>query len=328
MRIKYHNVKSTSQGDSTFSRHGFFQLNAITDAKSCKVNLGQIQAEMNGKKEGIKALSDVEFQVFSQFGDDGIIQWLTRILPLPYKTFIEFGVGNYRESNTRFLLLSNYWSGLVIDSSDKNVREIRRNPIYSFYDLKAIRAWITKDNIDQHIASAEFPADIGILSIDLDGNDYWVWEAISSVRPIIVIIEYNSLFGFEQPLTVSYRENSVRGQNRPFNFWGASLAALVRLARTKGYCFIGCNSAGNNAYFVRTDFISYCPLGEVTAESGYVFANFTEAWDTEGNAKRGKDNIMSLDKLEVYDIEKKDLVRLDSYSIYLSLRDAGKLRQI
>src|SRR5687768_12224968 len=87
------------------------------DLKSPKVNLGQIQTALNNQKQSIKNLDEVEFQVFSQWGDDGIIQYLVNKLDIPNKTFIEFGVEDYKESNTRFLLISNNWSGYVIDGS-------------------------------------------------------------------------------------------------------------------------------------------------------------------------------------------------------------------
>src|ERR1700744_5508213 len=84
------------------------------DHKNVKVNIGQIQAHINSNRQEVSSINEVEFQVFSQFGDDGIIQWLISKIDIPNKTFIEFGVENYIESNTRFLLINNKWKGLVI----------------------------------------------------------------------------------------------------------------------------------------------------------------------------------------------------------------------
>src|SRR3982751_789327 len=95
--------------------------------KRPKLNLGRIQSYFNSQKQSIKDLSEVEFQVFSQWGDDGIIQYLVNKISIPNKTFIEFGVENYRESNTRFLLVNNNWSGYVIDGSEENVRYIKND---------------------------------------------------------------------------------------------------------------------------------------------------------------------------------------------------------
>jgi len=106
--------------------------NTYSHIRSPKVNLGGLQASMNLQKDRIENLSEVEFQVFSQFGDDGIIQYLVSKLPLKNKTFIEFGVEDYRESNTRFLLVNNAWSGLVMDGSATHIQKIRSEQMYSF----------------------------------------------------------------------------------------------------------------------------------------------------------------------------------------------------
>jgi len=111
------------------------------DYKSTKVLLGKMQSSHNAVLK-IKKLNEVEFQVFSQFGDDGIIQFLINKLPIPSKTFIEFGVENYRESNTRFLLINDYWSGYIIDGSELNIESIKSEQFYSFYDLKVEAAFI------------------------------------------------------------------------------------------------------------------------------------------------------------------------------------------
>ena len=104
--------------------------NLNTNIKSPKINLGRIQATLNSQKNRIENLSEVEFQVFSQFGDDGIIQYLVDKLPIKNKTFIEFGVEDYKESNTRFLLINNGWSGFVMDGDEKNVQQICSGQLY------------------------------------------------------------------------------------------------------------------------------------------------------------------------------------------------------
>lgn len=298
----------------------------INDYKSAKVNLGQLQSSSNREKKSITSLSEVEFQVFSQFGDDGIIQWLIHQLPIPNKTFIEFGVENYRESNTRFLLINNYWSGLIIDGSSENINSIKREQIYAFYDLQAECSFITKKNINKLIKKAKFDKEIGILSIDIDGNDYWIWNEIDTINPIIVIIEYNSLFGFEHPYTIEYKEDFVRGINSPFNFYGVSLLSVCKLSESKGYGFIGCNSAGNNAYFIRKDFLKHLSIPVVTPEQGYVFASFTEAWDSNG-AIRGYDKIRTLKGLKVINTETNQYEDLDVDAIIKALSKSNKSRR-
>lgn len=272
----------------------------LDERKNVKINLGQLQAAVNNDKKEVSSLADVEFQVFSQFGDDGIIQWLVNKLPLPNKTFVEFGVEDYREANTKFLLINNYWSGLVIDGSPANIHAFKSSRVHTFYDIQAECSFITTANINRLLSLANFKKDIGILSVDIDGNDYWVWKAIDTIQPVIVISEYNALFGYDHPYTIEYRDDFVRGTEYPFNFYGASLCSLNDLAREKGYSFIGCNSAGNNAYFIRNDFMAQLPVQPIQPKEGYNFANFTEAYDAKtGEWLRGPEKIRSIDKLPV-----------------------------
>jgi hypothetical protein len=242
--------------------------------KSPKVNLGQIQSHINLSKQTISSINEVEFQVFSQFGDDGIIQWLINKIDIPNKTFVEFGVENYTESNTRFLLINNKWKGLVIDGSEANIDYINKyDPITGFFDLQAVTAFITKDNINELISRAKFEHEIGLLSIDIDGNDYWVWKEIAVVNPVIVICEYNALFGPSNSWTMPYKNDFVIGTTKPWNYWGASLQAFCDLAEQKGYSFIGCNLQGNNSYFIRNDKLG--DIKKVLPTEGFRQAQFT-----------------------------------------------------
>lgn len=302
--------------------------NTYSHIKSPKVGIGRLQATLNNQKEKISSLSDVEFQVFSQFGDDGIIQYLVNKMPIRNKTFIEFGVEDYRESNTRFLLVNNGWSGMVMDGSDENVKQIKTGSLYSFYDLRAVRCFITKENINDIIRSSGFDPEVGILSVDIDGNDYWVWEAIDCIQPSIVITEYNSLFGFEDPITIPYRADFVRGTQTPLNFYGTSLKAAYDLARSRGYFFIGCNTAGNNAYFIHESLRAACPVTEKSPEEGYNLAHFSETWDEMKEPRRGKDKLRSIHGLEVVDVHTLQAQKLDSEKIIAALARAGKFRGI
>jgi len=215
---------------------------------------GSIAARQVRQIETVQRLSDIEFGVFSQWGEDGIIDWLVHHYGEMPRSFVEFGVENYVESNTRFLLQNRHWRGLVIDGSDEHVAYIRQDEISWKHDLTAVARFITTDNINDIIASSGFAGDIGILSVDIDGNDYWVWEAISTVKPHIVIAEYNSTFGDIHPLTIPYRPDFHRSIVDPSNiYYGASIRALEHLAVKRGYAMVGCNGAGSNAFFVRGD---------------------------------------------------------------------------
>lgn len=243
---------------------------------------GRLLSNQIKEYKKIKSIHEVEFSIFSQFGDDGIIQWLIHQLDVPNKTFIEFGVENYLESNTRFLLINNNWSGLVMDGSEKNIQEIESSYYYWKYGLQTKAIFITKDNINQIIKEADFPEELGLLHIDIDGNDYYIWDAITVVKPIIVIMEYNSIFGNERPISIPYSADFYRTEAHYSNLlWGASIQSLNDLAISKGYSFVGCNSAGNNAYFVRNDKLN----NVVTAQDinqGFVDSKYRESRDHNG----------------------------------------------
>jgi hypothetical protein len=227
------------------------------------------------------SLRDAEFQVFSQWGEDGIIQYLLGRVPIDNPTFVEFGVEDYSESNTRFLLCHDDWSGLVIDGGDRHQRFIRERGLDWRHDLQAVRAFVTRENIDELLAGAGLRGDIGLLSVDIDGNDYWVLEAIRSVSPRILIVEYNSTFGPDHAITVPYRPDFRRERAHWSRlYYGASLAALVHLAAAKGYAFVGSNRAGNNAFFVRRDVAGGLPV--VEAREGWVRSRFRESRDRSG----------------------------------------------
>jgi hypothetical protein len=239
--------------------------------------------ELNQKQgENSDEIHKNEFKVYSQWGEDGIIQFLLRKIEIKHKVFIEFGVQNYTESNTRFLLQNNNWFGLVIDGSPENVQYIKNDPIYWRYNLKADCAFINKDNINDILTRNGVFGDVGLLSIDIDGNDYWIWEAIDCISPRIIICEYNSLFGCQKKVTIPYESSFVRSKAH-FSclYYGASIAALGHLAKVKGYSLSGSNSAGNNLFFVRNDLVGNLPI--YSPEQAYVKAQFRESRDTNGN---------------------------------------------
>ena len=258
-------------------------------------------------------LREAEFKVFSQFGDDGIIQYLIhRLAPLP-DSFVEFGVENYRESNTRLLLLNNNWRGLVLDCDKKCIQEIQRDRLYWRHTLTARSAWITRENINNLLQEADFNGDIGLLSIDIDGNDYWVWERLDAVNPVIAIVEYNSIFGPELAVTIPYQPDFDRHRaHYSGQFWGSSLTALTVLAKRKGYSLVGCNSAGNNAYFVRSDKIDN--LRALDPREAFVDTRFRDSRDRRGKLSHltGRERFKTIAELEVYDIERKGQAPLAS----------------
>ncbi len=232
------------------------RLQATADSSS--LLLGRMASRQVRSIKSISSLDEVEFKVHSQWGEDGIIDWLVERAEIPshLHTFIEFGVESYEEANTRFLLQNRNWRGLVIDGSSARIEVLKKDTaLFWGYDLTAKAAFITRENINDLFMHAGFSGEIGLLSIDIDGNDYWIWEAISVVRPVICICEYNAVFGNVWPLSVPYEPNFDRTQPEFRNlYFGASITALQSMASRKGYRFLGTNSQGVNAFFVRQDY--------------------------------------------------------------------------
>lgn len=249
-------------------------------------------------------ICEAEFKVFSQWGEDGIIQWIISKVPSIEPVFIEFGVEDYRESNTRFLLMNNNWKGLVLDGSEENVKKIEASSWYWRYDLTALCAFVTKENINELIRQNGFHGDIGILSVDIDGNDYWVWEAVEAVTPKVVICEYNSVFGAEKKVTIPYDENFVRSQAHHSNLYcGASLASLIALGQSKGYICIGSNSAGNNAFFVHRSLEPF--FESLSSEEAYVESRFRESRDINGKLSFlvGEERLKAIQDMPLLDLD-------------------------
>jgi len=260
-----------------YSSHKFSK-----EIESVKILLGNIISE-NNKKKNESNISSYEFSVFSQWGDDGIIDYLINNLDIKNKSFIEFGVQDYTECNTKFLLMNKNWKGLIIDEAENLINKIKNSDIYWRFDLTAIKSFITKNNINNIFKDNNFVGPIGLLSIDIDGNDYWIWDSINSVDPEIVIIEYNSRLGFEKAITIPYREDFERKKAHYSNiYYGASLKALINLGKKKNYIFIGCNSAGNNAYFIKSN-LENSKIKETKIKDGFVRSKFRESRDENGN---------------------------------------------
>ena len=200
----------------------------------------------------IKNLSCTEFSVFSQWGDDGIINWLTNNLPIKNKIFIEIGTEDYKESNTRFLIMNQNWTGHLIEADIESVEKIKNQSISWKYDLNSHNLLVDKKNINKMISNLNLPKEIGLLSLDIDGIDYWVWEKIKVIEPVIFVCEFNSVLGDKHAISVPYNKNFNRTKFHYSNLaFGASLPAFKYISELKGYKFLGTNSNGVNAYFVK-----------------------------------------------------------------------------
>ncbi len=251
-----------------------------------------------------KDFATAGFKVFSQWDDDGLIQYLIKTIDISNKIFIEFGVEDYTESNTRFLLMNNNWNGLVFDGSKEYVDYIKKDDIYWKHNLKAECAFITAENINELISKNGIKGEIGLLHIDIDGVDYWVWKAIDVVTPDIVIMEFNSVLGKDRAITVPYKSDFCRlNAHHSGIYAGASLRAMCMLAEEKGYSFIGVNSAANNAYFVKKSKLG--DLKALSVDEGYKESQFRESRNKDGSLTfaSGEDRLKLIKGLPIINVE-------------------------
>ena len=240
---------------------------------------GKIMSELNKAKKS-DDIQDYEFKVTSQNGEDGIIQYLIHKYNIENKKFIEFGVESYKEANTRFLLQNDNWSGLIIDGNEEYMKNVKASDLGWKYDITPVGSFITKENINKIIVDSGFSANVGLLSVDIDGNDYWVFEAITCVEADILIMEYNSLFGPSTKISTLYNSAFIRGQQHYSNLlYGASISALTELANKKGYSLLGSNSFGNNLFFVNK---KYEAQNKISPKEAYVKSKFRESRDNMG----------------------------------------------
>ena len=213
-------------------------------------------------------LNKYEFQAFSQFGEDGILQEIFRRIGTTNRFFVEFGVEDGSETNSTYLLHQG-WEGRWIDGSAENKAAIERQfgGVIGRNKLQILQRFITAENIEALFAEGSVPAEFDLLSIDIDRNDYHVWKAIHRYRPRVVVIEYNAVFRPGVEFVTAYDAAATWDGT---SYFGASLESYVRLAAEKGYKLVGCTFSGVNAFFVRED------LAEKHFEGPFTAAQFYE----------------------------------------------------
>ncbi|MDY7049073.1 MAG: hypothetical protein RPG89_10770 [Microcystis panniformis WG22] len=226
----------------------------------------------NPKYDNHKKLNRYEFKVFSQAGEDGIISEIFNRIGTTNKFFVEFGVGNGLENNSAYLLVKG-WQGYWIEGSERFCKSIRQ----SFEDLIAKQqltlknTFITAANIEDLFREGNVPTELDLLSIDIDGNDYWIWQAITNYRPRVVILEYNAIYPPESSWVMQYNPSHQWKYN---SHVGSSLKALEKLGHEKGYKLVACNFSGVNAFFVREDLLADHFCSPFSAENHYEPARY------------------------------------------------------
>lgn len=205
----------------------------------------------------LPALKDCGFRVFSQFEEDGKLLYIFSLLGMKEKTFIEIGSDDGVNSNSANLYFNFDWQGLFIDGNKKSLERGRRfyskypHPWYSAPQF--LHAMVKRENINELIKTAGYEGEIGFLSIDIDGNDYWIWDALEVVQPQVVMIESHVIFGYENRV-VPYDPDYVYPGKHPA-YHGASPLAMKKLGQKKGYRLVGANEMGFNLIFIKNEYL-------------------------------------------------------------------------
>jgi hypothetical protein len=207
----------------------------------------------------LPTFGDVGFKVYSQCDEDGTLLFLFAVLGSKSKTSVEICAGDGRECNTANLIRNHGWYGLLVDGNkqavDRGAQFFATSRDTYVFPPKFVCSWITRGNVNALLQEHGFQGEIDLLSLDLDGIDWWIWQALDVVSPRVVVLEYQDILGAERSWTVPYDDNFDASRfsktNEMPNFAGASLAAFVKLGRSKGYRLVGVNRYGFNAFFVR-----------------------------------------------------------------------------
>lgn len=227
-----------------------------------------LQYQKDKKNNELPKISDTGFRVFSQFEEDGLLLFIFSVIGMTQKTFIEIGADDGVNSNSANLYFNFDWHGLFIDGNPKSIKRGRKfynkYPHPWFYKPKFICSKVLVENVNDLIKSADLKGEIGLLSIDIDGNDYWIWDALEVVQPQVVIIETHNEFGMED-IVVPYDKDYFYPGKHPV-YHGASPIAMTNLAKKKGYRLVGSNELGFNFIFIKNGLVEK-EIPEVSVES-------------------------------------------------------------
>jgi hypothetical protein len=234
--------------------------NQVGSAASQKALLAQLKLLFEHDRNAFHGeMNNFGFRCFSQFEEDGLLLFIFAAVGFHSRKVVEIGAGDGTECMATNLIINHGFQGLLFDGDRGNVSRGRRFfqncPDTDLLPPSFRHAWITAENVNRLLEENMFVGDVDLLSLDIDGNDYWVWKAIEAVRPRVCIFETNPVVPSDLSLTIPY-DPEFRYSERPpagEEFWGASLLAMRKLCSEKGYRLIGAHRFGFNVLFMRHD---------------------------------------------------------------------------
>ncbi|MDC2970481.1 hypothetical protein OAY12_04730 [Candidatus Pelagibacter sp.] len=275
-------------------------------------NIGLNQISENRKNyDNIDNIQQVELKVFSQNGEDGIIDYLlTKLKLIPHSTnFIEIGVGDYRESNTRFIYNRFHSKGVIIDCINDMKKKVKPHVNLWKGDLRICNSFINSNNINE-ILEKNCDFDVDVFSLDIDGIDYWIIQKLKKNISKIFIAEFNPVFGSKLKVTVPNIDNFDRTNYHYSNLcYGMSLSALIDVMKEKNFYFVGTNLQKMNAFFVSNDFNKKDFFNNLIIGSleNYTNSNIRDSRDINNNL-----NYLSGFEKKIKEIENCKVVNLET----------------
>lgn len=264
--------------------------------------------------EQFENLWDAEVKVYSQWGEDGILDYIFRRLEIPKPKVIEVGAGDFTECNSRFLAENLNASVVAIDIRDDLIEAISKTNLIWKTHILGIQTWVTSSNINKLIEKAQhFMGGVDMVSLDLDGNDFWIINAADLTGISVVVVEYNPLFGNLKALTVP-EEDAFDRTKKHFSwlYYGASLKAFVNVLSSKGFRFIGTNRVGNNAFFVASSMSHLIPFSPNPNSDCYFDWRVRESRDRSSKLSylSGQDRFNEIQKLPLVDLLSGEMTNL------------------
>ena len=245
-------IEGTARTVVDLARNKLRSENEFTDRMRLMTGRAAIHAQRSARHT-FKYLWDAEVSVYSQWGEDGILDYLCDGMDLVKPKALELGAGNFIECNTRFLAEHRSASVVAVDGRNDLASTIASLGLEWKTTVMALEQWITPGNVGEICARArEFMGGIDILSLDIDGNVYWVAETVDLTSISIIVVEYNAIFGATASVSVP-RDDSFDRTEAHFSwlYYGASIRAFVDLFSRRGFDLVGTNRVGTNAFFVR-----------------------------------------------------------------------------
>ncbi len=286
-------------------------------------NYVEIQAAIlasRARYSALRNLSDAEVRIYSQWGEDGILDYLCDQLGIERPKILEVGAGSFSECNSRFLVEYRNASATLVDADSNLEKKIKESSLYWQTHLYSITDWVTSSNINHIVNKAiEKMRGLDVFSLDLDGNDYWILKDVDLGTAKIVVVEYNSIFGSENSISVPKDDNFDRTKKHySLLYYGASLKAFVELLKTKGFLFVGTNRVRSNAFFVQESVFE-----KLSIEIPQSLVGFTDC-----KIRESRDEFGQLSHLELergFDLIKDEIVIDLERDIEVKLRALGIL---